>query len=88
MTQHYLTYPTNSAAVCGADMVGRRNSRTDSDPAATTCPECNARLDEEADAAAQTSEYMMADEAYDVRGFADNEPSDCDDYVDHGGWAY
>ena len=40
MAQHYMSYPTNETAVCGADMLGRRDSRVDSDPEATTCPQC------------------------------------------------
>ena len=42
MSQHYMTHPTNETAVCGANMIGRRNSRLDSDAEATTCPECMA----------------------------------------------
>lgn len=40
INQHYLTHPTNTTSVCGRDMVGRRNSRADSNPAVTTCPAC------------------------------------------------
>lgn len=38
--QHFMTYPTNSSAVCGADMVGQRNSRWDITAAVTTCRDC------------------------------------------------
>lgn len=88
MAQHYVAHGSYNA-LCGTDMLGRRNSLLDEDPEATTCKPCKAVLEErkEADAPEQAPEYMMADEAYDVRGFADDgEPSDGDDYVDHGGW--
>jgi hypothetical protein len=42
--QHYLTWATNSTAVCGINMVGARNSRRDTDPALTTCATCKAWL--------------------------------------------
>lgn len=38
--QHFLTWPTASTAVCGSDMVGQRNSRTDLDASQTTCRRC------------------------------------------------
>ena len=40
--QHFIGYPTNSSYVCGADAIGRRNTRTDTDPALTTCRACKA----------------------------------------------
>lgn len=63
MSQHYLTYATNTRAVCGADMVGRRNSRKDTDTVATTCREClawlgrNARGDSPAESPEDGSNY-------------------------------
>ena len=30
--QHFISYPTNSSYLCGADTIGRRDSRTDTDP--------------------------------------------------------
>lgn len=86
MAQHYMEWPADTTAVCGEDMVGKRDSSKDSDPAATTCTKCNEWLDRKA--AAEQADYMMADQAYDVRGFADDEPSDNDEYVDHGGWQF
>lgn len=40
--QHYIGYPTNSSYVCGADAIGRRNTRTDTDTTLTTCRACKA----------------------------------------------
>ena len=40
MAQHYRSHPLADTAVCGVDMVGRRNSVTDIDPQSTDCPEC------------------------------------------------
>ena len=40
--QHFIGYPTNSSYLCGADAVGRRNTRTDTDPSLTTCRACKA----------------------------------------------
>jgi hypothetical protein len=37
--QHFQPHPA-STFVCGADAVGRRNSRLDPDPTATTCDKC------------------------------------------------
>lgn len=37
---HFLTWPTSSTAVCGADVVGQRNSARDTDPEQTTCQRC------------------------------------------------
>lgn len=37
---HFLTYPTSSTYLCGADAVGRRNTRVDPDPANTSCAAC------------------------------------------------
>jgi RNase P subunit RPR2 len=39
--QHFQFFPSDTF-VCGADAVGRRNSRLDPDPRMTTCPECKA----------------------------------------------
>lgn len=42
--QHYIGPKgfavTNSTFVCGADAVGRRNTRLDTDPTVTTCAAC------------------------------------------------
>lgn len=40
--QHFIGYPTNSSFLCGASAIGQRNTRTDSDPALTTCRTCQA----------------------------------------------
>ena len=69
MAQHYVPYASFHAA-CGVHMLGRRNSRFDEDPTATTCKDCLQELAEQQEADAP--EYMMADEAHDVRGFADD----------------
>lgn len=37
---HWLTWPTSSTYACGADAVGRRNTRTDTDKSNTTCFRC------------------------------------------------
>jgi len=76
MAQHYVPHGGYNA-LCGEHMLGRRNSRLDEDPEATTCKDCLKVLAEqqEDDAPADTSpgtEYLMADAAYDVRGFADD----------------
>lgn len=95
MAQHYMTHPTNTTAVCGADMVGRRNSTTDNDPEATTCHHCLQWLEIEEELNApplcdpwvdpntlEGPEYMMADHVYDVRGFADYDGYPGDDERD------
>lgn len=38
--QHFIGYPTNSSYLCGKDAIGRRNTRTDTNPALTTCRAC------------------------------------------------
>mgnify|MGYP001549409494 CR=1 FL=1 len=38
--QHYTSYPTHATAVCGAEMVGQRNTRRDGDSRLTTCRSC------------------------------------------------
>lgn len=38
--QHFIGYPTNSSYLCGEDSIGRRNTRTDTDPTLTTCRAC------------------------------------------------
>lgn len=38
--RHFITYPTNSTYACGANAVGRRNSRLDPDPNETSCRDC------------------------------------------------
>lgn len=38
--QHFLSYPTNSTYACGADAVGRRRSRIDTNPFLTECVKC------------------------------------------------
>lgn len=48
MAQHYMTWATAETAVCGAYMVGRRNSSSDTNTGATTCPECCEWLDQQA----------------------------------------
>ena len=40
MTQHYMTDGRNTESVCGADMVGRRDPKFDTDPTVTNCIEC------------------------------------------------
>lgn len=37
---HLLSYPTSSTFECGADAVGRRNTRVQMDPNHTTCSRC------------------------------------------------
>lgn len=39
-TAHYLTWPTAETYACGANAVGRRNTRTDTDIHLTTCAPC------------------------------------------------
>lgn len=39
-TTHYLTWPTAESYACGANAVGRRNTRTDTDRTQTTCEQC------------------------------------------------
>jgi hypothetical protein len=46
--QHYMTWATAETAVCGANMVGRRNSAKDTNTGATTCRRCCEWLDEQA----------------------------------------
>lgn len=70
MAQHYVAH-AGFYALCGEHMLGRRNSRLDEDPEATTCKDCLQVLAEQQEADAP--EYMMADEAHDVRGFADED---------------
>lgn len=38
--QHFIFHPTNSTFACGADAVGRRNTRLDTDPWQTSCGRC------------------------------------------------
>jgi hypothetical protein len=38
--QHFTTWSASSTFVCGADAVGRRNSRLDVDPSLTDCAAC------------------------------------------------
>lgn len=40
--QHFITHPLNPVFACGADAVGRRNSRNDVDPLGVTCRNCMA----------------------------------------------
>jgi hypothetical protein len=42
--QHYLAHPLSESYVCGADAVGRRNTRTDTDVSLTTCRQCLAAV--------------------------------------------
>lgn len=42
--QHFIGYPTNSSYLCGADAIGRRNTRTDTDTTLTTCRACKASM--------------------------------------------
>lgn len=37
---HLLHYPTAHRFACGAAAAGRRDTRTQTDPANTTCPHC------------------------------------------------
>ena len=37
---HYLTDGRSSTYLCGANALGRRNTRTDCDENQTTCPRC------------------------------------------------
>lgn len=37
---HYLTGGRSSTYLCGANALGRRNTRTDCDENQTTCPRC------------------------------------------------
>lgn len=37
---HYLTWPTSSTYLCGADAVGRRSTERDTDHWNTTCTDC------------------------------------------------
>ena len=38
--EHYLPHPLSGAFACGADAVGRRNTRTQTNPYNTTCARC------------------------------------------------
>jgi hypothetical protein len=38
--QHFTTWSASSTFVCGADAVGRRNSRNDVNPTLTECYAC------------------------------------------------
>lgn len=48
MAQHYMTWATAETAVCGANMIGQRNSSMDTNTGATTCVRCCEWLDAEA----------------------------------------
>lgn len=41
---HFLTYPTASTFICGADAVGRRNTRVQTNSENTTCARCLEQL--------------------------------------------
>lgn len=65
MAQHYMTWPTANTAVCGADMTGQRNSATDCNTGATTCPRCCDWIDaRDADEYAQDAATDRAVAAY------------------------
>lgn len=38
--QHFIGDPRSESFVCGADAVGRRNTRLDMDTSETTCRDC------------------------------------------------
>lgn len=59
--QHYLSYPTHATAVCGAEMVGRRNTRRDGDSRLTTCHACNEWI-------AQNFDFVMDREGSQLKG--------------------
>lgn len=42
--EHFLPFPTASTFHCGADAVGRRNTRTQTNPDNTTCSRCLEQL--------------------------------------------
>lgn len=42
--EHFLPYPTSSTFICGADAVGRRNTRTQTKVENTTCRRCLEQL--------------------------------------------
>lgn len=48
--QHFLTWGTSETYLCGANAVGRRNTRVDTDRTKTTCRQCRevlAAMDED-----------------------------------------
>lgn len=41
---HFLPYPTSGTFLCGFDAVGRRSTRTQTNPDNTTCARCLEQL--------------------------------------------